>query len=121
MQRRSACQQIEGLKDKADFPIANLGQLIVVHLADIDPIQLVTAGAGRIETSQQVHQSRFAGTRRAHDGDELAPLDRDAEVGQRTHPMRADAIVLAEPFGLDDGRHASAWNHKFEKHDPLPP
>ena len=44
MQRRNPRQQIEILKNKADFFIAGQGQLIVVQRGDFRAIQLIRAG-----------------------------------------------------------------------------
>ena len=55
-----ARQQIERLKNEADLPISNLGQLIIVHLAHVRAVELVTSGAGRIQAADQVHQRGFA-------------------------------------------------------------
>ncbi len=40
---RRAAQQVERLEDEADFPVANLGQLVVVQLLDVHAVQLVRA------------------------------------------------------------------------------
>ena len=45
-QRVGARQQVEGLEDEADLLVADLRQLVVVHLAHLDAVQLVLA-AGR--------------------------------------------------------------------------
>ena len=45
VQRRGARQQIESLKDEADFLVADVGQLVIVQLADQPARQPVFARA----------------------------------------------------------------------------
>ena len=55
-QRVGPGQEVEGLKDKADFPVANLGQLIVVQFADVGAVEFIDAGRGSVQASEQIHQ-----------------------------------------------------------------
>ncbi len=43
------------------------------------------------------------GSRRTHDGDELAAVDRQADLVQRRHFDLAHAVDLGQGLGLDDG------------------
>src|SRR5687767_1010133 len=80
MQSCCACQQVEGLKYKPDFLIANARKLVIVHFRNILACEPILTLRGRIETADQVHERRFAGTRRADDRDvlTLTNVERDA-------------------------------------------
>jgi hypothetical protein len=81
-QRIGARQQIESLKNKTDFAVADFGQLIVVHLADLAAVEFVSAGGRRVQAAEQVHQGGFAGAGRPHDGDVFAALDFQRDAAQ---------------------------------------
>ncbi len=54
---RGQCRkQVELLEDKADAPIADLGQLLLGHPADVLAGKVVATRGGHIETSEDVHQ-----------------------------------------------------------------
>ena len=102
MQRCGAGQQIERLEYESDFFVANAGQLIVGHRADEIAVDEVLAPGRCIETSDQVHQSRFAGTRRSHDRDVLAALDLDVHAGDGVDLLVAHDVGLPEIVRPDD-------------------
>ena len=87
-QRVGARQQVEGLEDEADFPVADFGQLVVVHLADLDAVQFVVPAGGRVEAADQVHQRGFARAGRPHDGHVFAALDLQRDFAQRVDGLR---------------------------------
>ena len=60
VQRSGARQQVEGLKNKADFLVADARQLVVGHLADQVAVDVVLPARRRIQATDQVHQGRFA-------------------------------------------------------------
>src|SRR5215204_7823507 len=55
-----AREQIESLKDEADFLVANACKFVVVHFRDVLGVEPVLTLTWRIETADQVHQGRFA-------------------------------------------------------------
>jgi hypothetical protein len=59
--RTGTRQEMETLKHKTDFRIADLGQTIARQLGDVYPFQEVMATAGAIETSQDIHKGGLAG------------------------------------------------------------
>src|SRR5690606_28570246 len=66
---------------------------------------------GLVETADDVHQRRLAGTGRAHDGDELAVVDPERHAAQGHHfGRRALGVDLADVRQLDDrmSRHQPA-------------
>src|SRR5512143_2251085 len=63
LQRRGARQQIEALEDEADLLIADVGELVLAHVADVALGQHVAARRRRIEAADDVHQRALAGAR----------------------------------------------------------
>src|SRR5918999_841571 len=54
MKRRSAREQVEGLKNETDFLVTNTGELVVVHVRDVLSVEPVFALCCRVETADQV-------------------------------------------------------------------
>ena len=80
-------QQLEGLENKANFMAAQLGQLMLVHPADVLALQPVFAAGGRVQTADHVHQRGFSASGRAENGQKFAPLH-----------LQMDALQDAEFF-----------------------
>ena len=74
---------------------------IVVQFADQLAVEPVFALGWRIEAADQVHQRRFAGAGRAHDGDVLVVLDAQGDAAQGLH-LLLRAHVVGAPKILDD-------------------
>ena len=89
-------QQIEKLKNKADFPVADMGQLswrcILYHHA----IELDRSLRRGIQTTQNVHQRRFAAARRPDNRHKLATLNVEGHVVQRPDFLPAQVVNLAD-------------------------
>jgi len=62
VQRGGAGQQVERLEDEADLLVADARQLVVVHVADQLPVDVIVAFGGRIQAADQVHQRGLART-----------------------------------------------------------
>ena len=92
-QRVGARQQIEGLKNEADFPVADFGELVVVHFADVAAVEFVGAAGWRVEAAEQIHQRGFAGAGRPHDGDVFAALDFQRHFAQRVDGLGAHLVA----------------------------
>ena len=101
-------EQIEGLENEANSTAADRRQLFFFERGDIDAFEQVTATGGTIEASDDVHQSRLARTRRAHDCEELAALDAKRDVPQGLHFDFAHTVGLVQAFDLDNRRHRDA-------------
>ena len=74
---------------------------------DIDALEEVMAAGRLVEAAENVHQRRFARARRAHDGDELAGLDGEADAAQRFDLDIADDERAGDILDLDDRRRRS--------------
>ena len=63
---------------------------------------IVLALGGRIQAADQIHQRRFAGARRAHDGDVFAALDLDVHARNGVDGLIAHHVGLPQIVGADD-------------------
>src|ERR1700682_3663466 len=88
--RGSAREQIETLKNKSDLAVANVGELVSIQTGNVGAIEKVTPGRRAVETTENIHEGRFAGTARAHKRDKftLADFERDPTHGAHFHFTR---------------------------------
>ena len=59
-QRGAARQQVEALEDEADLAVPDQGELALVEMADVDPVEPIPATRLGIETAHDVHEGRLA-------------------------------------------------------------
>ncbi len=93
-QRARARQQVETLEDETDTPAADAREVRLTQQGHVHAFEQVAAGARPVEASDDVHHRGLARTRSAHDRDELASFDGEADAAQGAH------FQLAEPVGL---------------------
>ncbi len=105
LQRTGARKQVEVLKDEADLAAAHQCQLFLGQRRDIDVLKVVASAGRAIEAAKDVHQGRFAGSRRSHDRDELAALDREADAVERAHLDLAQLVDLEQIGNFDNRCH----------------
>ncbi len=83
-------EEIEALEDEAEARAADAGEFRLLEPRDVDAVEEVPPAGRTIEAAQDRHQRRLARSRRAHDGDEFAALDRQADALERLHLRVAD-------------------------------
>src|SRR5215471_10827501 len=76
-------QQIEFLKHKSDFALAQAGALRVRERGEIRPINDNMPGVGSRQSPKKIEQSRLPAARRAHDAYKLALLHAERDSAQR--------------------------------------
>jgi len=91
-----AREQLERLEHEPDLAVAQVGELVVAEAAHVGAAQLVRAGARRVEQAEDVEQRALAGSRRAHDRDELAVGDIHLDVAQHVQAVSAHLVVLVD-------------------------
>ena len=107
VQSGGARQQVEGLEDKTDFFVPNVGEFVVFQLTDLLTVQPVLAAAGRIQAADQVHQRGLARSRRAHDRDILIAADLQIHSAQRVHLLFRSHVIGLPQVGGEN--HARLW------------
>src|SRR6185503_8284849 len=85
-----------------DFFIADARQLIVIHVADQVAVEVIQAGGRAVQTADQVHQGRFSGAGRTHDGDVFALLDLDVDARHGMDGLIPHDVSLHQVPGAND-------------------
>ena len=99
---RQLVDQIEALEHEADMGTAQQRQLAFRGAGDLLAEKEELTVARPVEQAQNVQQGRLAAARRAHDGEELALPDVQADPTQRQGLDVAGAIGLGE---VDEFEH----------------
>ena len=84
-QRARAGHQVEALEDEPDLAVAQVGEVVFVHVADVDAVDQVAPAAGQVQAAEDVHQRALAAPGAAHDGHEVPARDLQRHVAQGPH------------------------------------
>src|SRR5579862_4083266 len=95
-------EQVELLKYESDLSVADVGQLVALEPAHIDPVQKVRSRGWPIQASQDVHESRFARSGWSHDCDKTAPLDPGRDAIESMDKHIAKLVSLGQIFHADE-------------------
>src|SRR6266566_4744274 len=106
LERRSPGEQIEALKNKTNLLVPNVGQFVAVELGDVGAVEPVATLGGPIQAADDVHQSGFARTAGAHDGDKLAAPHFECYAAHRVHVHFTGVIDFVDVFELNNWAHA---------------
>jgi hypothetical protein len=79
LERGQDRQQVVGLEDETGLAGPKVGPLIVTHGSQRDAFEQHVAALEIVQPGKAVQQGRLAAPARAHDGDHLAPLDRQVD------------------------------------------
>src|SRR6185369_6730217 len=107
VKRGCAREQVEGLKDEADFLVTNPSELVVVHLGNVLAVEPVLALCRRVETADEIHQRRLAGTGWSNDGNVLAARDIKRDAVQRVHRFSSHLVRLPDVAHRDERRRSA--------------
>ena len=102
-QCRGARQQIESLKNKSDFLIADKCQRPLVVLQNVNAFQQIAPGTGPVQAPENIHERGFPAAARAHHGHKLAALHFDAHAAQRVHARFAQFVIFVNILNANDG------------------
>jgi hypothetical protein len=100
--RRQHRQQVEELEDEPDVVAAQLRQLGVVEIRDLDARDRHAAGGGLVEPREDVHERRLAGARRAHDRRQLPAGDLERDSAERVDGRLTVAVPARDVARRDD-------------------
>ena len=101
--------QIEGLKDEADFFAAQRGGLRGAESRGVDALDEDAAAGGLVDAADQVQQGGFAAAAGAGDGEEFAGIDAEADVVEG-----GDRAVIQGKFAGDllNADEWVGWSHR---------
>ena len=100
---REIADQIEGLEDESDLPVPDPGPLRRGQTFHRMPRQGVGPGARRIEEPEDREQGRLPAARRPGDGDVLALVDGEVDVGERVGLQLVGVEDLLDAIEPDEG------------------
>ena len=89
-----ARDEVEALKDEADLAVAQVGEIVLVHVAHVDAVDQVAPAGRQVEAAEDVHQRALAAAGAAHDRDEVASLDPQGDLAQRADFDDAEVVGL---------------------------
>ena len=87
-------QKVEILKDKADFAITHIRELIIVEMAHINSVELILTGRRCVQTSENVHKCTLTRSGRSHNADVFPPFYTEIHIAQGHHFIVAHHIAL---------------------------
>ena len=100
-------QEMMELKDKAQLAVPQLGEGGRVQVGVARAVEPDVSARGPIQRAEQVQQGALPGSRRAHDGDELAAVDLELHGAQHLERLAVAAgEYLADPPGFEQRRHS---------------
>ncbi len=112
-----ARDQVEGLEDESDLPVADVGQRIVVETRDVDAVDEVAAGGRHVEAADEVHHRRLARSRRSHDRHVLVVRDGEGDAAQGLDEDPFEIVGLDDVVQRERSRVAARGHEPFS---PLP-
>ena len=88
--------QVVGLEDETDVAGAPLRQRLARLGGDVDAVHVHRSGGRLIQPAQDVQQRRLAGAARAHERDEFAAFDVEAETPEHVNFLTAAVVAFVE-------------------------
>src|SRR5262249_42862340 len=99
---RGPRQQVEGLEDEPDLSVADLGALVAAEAGHVHSVEKIAPGGRPVEAANDVHERALAGSRRAHDGDELGGSDREGDAVESADLDLAHLVDASQVLDADD-------------------
>ncbi len=101
-ERARARHEVEALKHEADLAVAQVGEIVLVHVADVHAVDQIATARGYVQAAEDVHQRALAAARAAHDRHEITGIDAQRYVAQRAHADLPKLEDLADVVHVDD-------------------
>ena len=95
-------QEVKVLKHEADLSTPQPGSFRFAKLRDVLLIEPLPAARRAVEEAQEVDECRLPRTRDTHEGDHLAPRDRERDAPEHGHVDRPASVDLVNLFQPDD-------------------
>ena len=103
---RQGGEQIEPLKDKADFVAAQFGARSVAQFGKVIPVDEHLAAGSLRQAANHIQQGRLAAARRPHHRDRLPWQHLEIHPAQRRDIDLARAVEFPQVFGSEYRLHA---------------
>jgi len=100
-QRRRAREQVESLKDKPDFLVADFSERVAAERTYVNPVEAIRAGGRLIQAADDIHKGGLAGARVPHHRHEFPPVDLKGNFVQRVDDAVAHFVSFFQMVRLD--------------------
>ena len=110
-----AGEEVEPLKDEAEFFVAEVGEGVAVEFEDVDAIEKIAAARRPVEAAERVHEGGFAGAAGAHDCHEFAAIDFERDAADGVDLDLAGIVDAVDVLKVDDGGHAMGAEKAMER------
>ena len=107
-----ARQQVEPLEDEAQIAPSQQRALVAAEALDMMASEQEAAGGRHVEAAEDVHRRRFARSRRAHHGHEVARSDIEIDALQRLERGLAAAEAFGDADQPDQGIGRRSGHHR---------
>jgi len=94
-------EEVEELKDEADFELAQAGEGVVVHGVEREAVDVHLAGAGGVEGAEDVKEGAFAAAAGSGDGDDFPRENFQAHAPEGIHLGIAGLVGFVEIAGFE--------------------
>ena len=94
--------QVEELEDEADLLAAEVGELVLREVRDVDAVDDDASVGGRVDAAEEVEERGLARAARSDDRHELAARDAEIDVVEGGDVDLAHLVVLADVLEHDD-------------------
>ena len=101
-ERGSAGEEIKALKNETEFAVAHVGELIAIQSGNIRTVEQIAALGWAIEATEKIHEGRFAGATRTHEGDKLTRLNLQRDAADGVHINLPGVIGLVHILQPND-------------------
>ena len=105
LRRSEAGQEVKLLEHEADLLVPYLGEGIIIHMADIFPVEDVPARSRCIEAAENIHERTLARPGGAHQRHIFILKDIKADTFQYGNRVFSHVIALVNLFQVYDGIH----------------
>ena len=102
-EHRGARHEVERLEHEAKARRAHVGKVVLGELGDLHALEAVRASGRAVEAAERVHERRFAGARRPHDGKKLPARDLQRDAAQHGGEAGGGLVDAPEAGDVDDG------------------
>ena len=104
---RQRIEQVGVLENEAQLLATETCELGMLHARDVGAVDDHVAARHGIDGGHAVEQGGLAGSRGAHDAHELALVNREGHIGQRSRHVVAAAVHLLDVIDLEHGHARS--------------
>ena len=105
VQHARTAQKIEALENETDFFVAQHRQLVVRECLGVTAAEMISAGSGTIQKSQNMHQGRLAAAGRPHDRHHFTRVQGESYTAEYRGRNVFQLVIFGEIFYVEKRIH----------------